>query len=73
MALGSLFHSVGAATAKLHSREHLFNLDEEIDGRLSRVGSLRLTREERYGGWLYGFISKEVVFEQYTVMNGEPV
>ena len=68
MASGSLFHSVGAPTMKLHSPEHFFGFDEEIDRRLPRVRSLHLIREERYGG-----ISKEIVLEQYTVMNGEPV
>ena len=28
---GSLFHSVRAATVKLHNPEHLFGLDEEVD------------------------------------------
>ena len=32
--------------------ERLFGLDEEIDRRLSCVRSLRLIREERFGGWL---------------------
>ena len=31
---GSLFHSVGAATVKLHNPEHYFGLDEEIDSLL---------------------------------------
>ena len=44
--------SVGAPTMKPHSPERLFGLDEEIDRRLPRVRSLRLIREERYGGWL---------------------
>ena len=52
MAWGSLSHSVGAPTVKLRSPEHLFGLDEEIDRRLPCVRSLRLMREERYGGWL---------------------
>ena len=52
MAWGSLFHSVGAATMKLHNPERLFGLGEEIDRRLPRVRSLHLIREERYGGWL---------------------
>ena len=52
MASGSLFHSVGEATAKLHYSERLFSLDEETDRRLQRVRSLRLIIEERYGGWL---------------------
>ena len=37
---------------KLRSPERLFGLDEEIDRRLPHVRSLRLIREERYGGWL---------------------
>ena len=41
-----------AATVKLRSPEHLFNLDEEIDRRLPCVRSLYLIREEKYGGWL---------------------
>ena len=52
MACGSLFHSVGADTKKLHNPERLFGLDEEIDRLLPHVRSLRLIREERYGGWL---------------------
>ena len=51
MACGSLFHSVGIATVKLHNPERLFGLDEEIDRRLPHVRSLCLIREERYGGW----------------------
>ena len=58
---------------KLHSPERLFGLDEEIDRRLPRVRSLRLIRVERYGSWLKCIINEEVIFEQYTVMNGEPV
>ena len=60
---------------KLCSPERLFGLDEEIDRRLPRVRSLRLIRAERYGGWLkcICFINEEIIFEQYTVMNGEPV
>ena len=60
---------------KLHNPEHLFSLDEEIDRRLPHVRSLCLIREDRYGGWLkcICFISKEIIFEQYTGMNEEPV
>ena len=75
MTWGSLFHCVGAANVKLHNSERFFCLDEEIDRRLPHVRSLCLIREDRYGGWLkiYCFISKEVKFEQHTVMNREPV
>ena len=52
MASGSLFHSVGAATMKLRNSDRLFGFDEEIDRQLPSVRSLRLIREERYGGWL---------------------
>ena len=52
IARGSLFHSVGAATMKRRNPERLFGLDEEIDKQLPCVRSLRLIREERYGGWL---------------------
>ena len=59
---------------KLRNPERLFGLDEEIDRRLPCVRSLRLIREERYGGWLKCIaLRKEIIFEQYTVMNGEPV
>ena len=51
MTSGSLFHSMGAATMKLHNPEHLFGLDEEIDRLLPCVMSLCLIREERYGRW----------------------
>ena len=37
---------------KLRNPERLFGLNGEIDRRLPRVRSLRLIREERYGGWL---------------------
>ena len=37
---------------KLRSPERLFGSDEVIDRRLSRLRSLHLIREERYGGWL---------------------
>ena len=37
---------------KLRNPERLFGLDEEIDGRLPRVRSLHLIREERNEGWL---------------------
>ena len=37
---------------KLRNPERLFGLDEEIDRQLPPVRSLRLIREERYGGWL---------------------
>ena len=57
---------MGTATVKLRTPERLFNLYDEISRR-----SLGLIRKERYGYWLrcIAFISKEVVFEQYTVMN----
>ena len=44
MAWGSLFHSVGAATMKLHNPERLFGLDEEIDSQLPHVWSLCVRR-----------------------------
>ena len=37
---------------KLRSPERLFGLDEKIGRQLPRVRSLRLIREERYGGWM---------------------
>ena len=37
---------------KLRDPERVFGLDEEIDRRLPSVRSLRLIREDRYGGWL---------------------
>ena len=40
---------------KLCSPECSFGLDEENDRRLPSVRSLRLIREERYGGWLKSF------------------
>ena len=40
MAQGSLFHTVGAATAKLRNPEHLFSLDEEIDSIKSWITDL---------------------------------
>ena len=50
--------------------------EEEIDRRLPCVRSLCLIREDIEISKLakiYCFISKKVVFEQYMVMNGEPV
>ena len=55
---------------KLRSPERLFGLDEEIDRRLPRVRSLRLIWRLAQ---MYCFINQEIIFEQYTVMNGEPV
>ena len=52
MALGSLFHSAGAATAKLCITMHLFGLVEETERWLSYVRSLHLIKEDRYGAWL---------------------
>ena len=59
---------------KLRNPERLFGLDEEIDRRLPQVRSLpnqrgqiwRLTK-------MYCFMSEEIILEQHTVMNGEPV
>ena len=31
---------------------HIFDLNEEINRQLPHVRSLRLIREDRYGGWL---------------------
>ena len=59
---------------KLRNPEHLFGLDEEIDRGLPHVRSLHLIREEICSlAEMYCFISKDIIFEQYTVMNGEPV
>ena len=60
---------------KLHTPVCLFDLAEENERRLPKVRSLRLIKEDRYGGWLkiYCFICKEVLFEQYTVIKGKPV
>ena len=58
----------------LHNPERLFSLDEKIDRQLPRVRSLPNQRGQI---WrlveMYCFIIKEIIFEQYTVMNGEPV
>ena len=37
---------------KVHNSERLFSLDESINRRLPIVRSLRLIRDDRYGGWL---------------------
>ena len=59
---------------KLLSPERLSGLDEGIDRRLPHVRSLRLIRAEIWRlAEMYCFISEEIIFEQYTVMNGEPV
>ena len=57
---------------KLRNSERLFGLDEDIDWRLPCVRSL--IREEIWRlAKMYGFISKEIIFEQNMVTNGEPV
>ena len=43
---------------KLHKPEHSFGLDEEIDRRLHHVRSLRLIRDDTYGGWLKKLLYK---------------
>ena len=60
---------------KLRNPERLFGLDEEIDRRLPRC---EITPPNQRGQiWrlakMYCFISKEIIFKQYTEMNGEPV
>ena len=63
MAQGSLFHSVGVATAKLHIPMGFFGLVEveELRGQIWELAEI------------YCFESEKVVFTQYTVLNGEPV
>ena len=59
---------------KLRNPERLFGLDKEIDRQLPRVISLRLKRGQIWQlAKMYCFVSKEIMSEQYTVMNGEPV
>ena len=47
-----LFHSVGAATAKLCIPMCLLGLVDETGRWLPCVSSLHLIKEDRYGGWL---------------------
>ena len=66
-----------AATANLRKmiRMRIFGLVEETQRRLPGVRSIRLIKEDRYGGWLkfIGLVGNEGVFKQNTVLNGEPV
>ena len=59
---------------KLHNPDPLFGLDEKIYRRLTRVRLLRLIRETIWKlAKMYRFINQEIIFEQYMVMNGDPV